>query len=150
MVPFLLNHLLKLLKKNVCVCALLRSFKQDVTGNARAMMKLMNSADGAKHILSTLSSANCFVDSLHDGMDFECNVSRWVGILPSNVHFHFKCIPCAMSEVKVNALTVCRARFELICSSLFNKSIKPIKSLLEQVSLSTSDVNKVNGETLNL
>lgn len=88
-----------------------KSFKQDVTGNPRAMLKLMNSADVAKHILSTLGSANCFVDSLYDGMDFECNVSR--------------------------------ARFELICSSLFNKSIQPIRSLLEQVGLSTNDVNKV-------
>ncbi|XP_063074060.1 heat shock 70 kDa protein 14 [Engraulis encrasicolus] len=88
-----------------------KSFKQDVTGNARAMMKLMNSADVAKHTLSTLGSANCFVDSLFDGMDFECNVSR--------------------------------ARFELICSSLFQKSIQPIRSLLEQVGLSTSDVNTV-------
>ncbi|KAK7149947.1 hypothetical protein R3I94_009306 [Phoxinus phoxinus] len=88
-----------------------KTFKQDVTGNPRAMLKLMNGADLAKHTLSTLSSANCFVDSLYDGMDFECNVSR--------------------------------ARFELICSSLFTKSIQPIKSLLEQVNLSTSDVNKV-------
>ncbi|XP_030637065.1 heat shock 70 kDa protein 14 isoform X2 [Chanos chanos] len=88
-----------------------KSFKHDVTGNPRAMMKLMNSADLAKHTLSTLGSANCFVDSLYDGMDFECNVSR--------------------------------ARFELICSSLFSKSIQPIKSLLDQVNLSTTDVNKV-------
>ncbi|XP_016121929.1 heat shock 70 kDa protein 14-like [Sinocyclocheilus grahami] len=88
-----------------------KTFKQDVTGNPRAMLKLMNSADVAKHTLSTLGSANCFVDSLYDGMDFECNVSR--------------------------------ARFELICSSLFNKSIQPIKGLLEQVNLSTSDINKV-------
>ncbi|XP_023664767.1 heat shock 70 kDa protein 14 [Paramormyrops kingsleyae] len=88
-----------------------KTFKQDVTGNPRAMMKLMNSADVAKHTLSTLGSSNCFVDSLYDGMDFECNVSR--------------------------------ARFELLCSSLFNKSILPIKTLLEQVGLSTSDINKV-------
>uniref|UniRef100_A0A671SXS6 Heat shock 70 kDa protein 14-like n=1 Tax=Sinocyclocheilus anshuiensis TaxID=1608454 RepID=A0A671SXS6_9TELE len=88
-----------------------KTFKQDVTGNPRAMLKLMNSADVAKHTLSTLGSANCFVDSLYDGMDFECNVSR--------------------------------ARFELICSSLFNKSIQPIKGLLEQVNLSTSGINKV-------
>ncbi|XP_071782531.1 heat shock 70 kDa protein 14 [Centroberyx gerrardi] len=88
-----------------------RSFKQDVSGNARAMLKLMNGADMAKHSLSSLGSANCFVDSLHDGMDFECNVSR--------------------------------ARFELLCSSLFNKSIQPIKTLLEEAGLSTSDINKV-------
>uniref|UniRef100_A0A4W4E9A4 Heat shock 70 kDa protein 14 n=1 Tax=Electrophorus electricus TaxID=8005 RepID=A0A4W4E9A4_ELEEL len=88
-----------------------RLYKHDVSSNPRAMMKLMNSADVAKHTLSTLGGANCFVDSLYDGMDFECNVSR--------------------------------ARFELICSNLFNKSIQPIKSLLEQVNLSTSDVNTV-------
>lgn len=57
------------------MCAF-RTYKQDVTGNPRAMLKLMNSADVAKHTLSTLGSANCFVDSLYDGMDFECNVSR--------------------------------------------------------------------------
>lgn len=53
-----------------------RLHKQDVSGNPRAMMKLMNSADVAKHSLSTLGSSNCFVDSLYDGMDFDCNVSR--------------------------------------------------------------------------
>ncbi|XP_076023516.1 heat shock 70 kDa protein 14 [Genypterus blacodes] len=88
-----------------------RSFKHDVSTNARAMIKLMNGADLAKHSLSTLGSANCFVDSLHDGIDFECNISR--------------------------------ARFELLCSSLFNKSIQPIRALLEKAQLSTSDINKV-------
>ncbi|KAM8739828.1 heat shock 70 kDa protein 14 isoform 1-T1 [Acanthopagrus schlegelii] len=88
-----------------------RTFKHDVTSNARAMLKLMNGADMAKHSLSSLGSANCFVDSLHDGIDFECNVSR--------------------------------ARFELLCSSLFNKSIQPIRPLLEEAGLSTKDISKV-------
>ncbi|XP_041833489.1 heat shock 70 kDa protein 14 [Melanotaenia boesemani] len=88
-----------------------RTFKHDVSGNARAMLKLMNSADMAKHSLSSLGSANCFVDSLHDGIDFECNVSR--------------------------------ARFELLCSSLFNKSIQPIRSLLEEAGLPAENINKV-------
>uniref|UniRef100_A0A4W6EMP2 Heat shock protein 14 n=1 Tax=Lates calcarifer TaxID=8187 RepID=A0A4W6EMP2_LATCA len=88
-----------------------RTFKHDVSSNARAMLKLMNGADMAKHSLSSLGSANCFVDSLHDGIDFECNVSR--------------------------------ARFELLCSSLFNKSIQPIRRLLEEAGLSTSNINKV-------
>ncbi|XP_077194106.1 heat shock 70 kDa protein 14 isoform X2 [Paroedura picta] len=88
-----------------------RSYKYDVRGNSRAMMKLMNSAEVAKHSLSTLGSANCFVDSLYDGMDFDCNVSR--------------------------------ARFELICSALFNKCIEAIKQLLYQVGLKADDINKV-------
>ncbi|XP_068442982.1 heat shock 70 kDa protein 14 [Clinocottus analis] len=88
-----------------------RTFKHDVSSHARAMMKLMNGADMTKHSLSSLGTANCFVDSLHDGVDFECNVSR--------------------------------ARFELLCSSLFHKSIQPIRPLLEEAGLSTSDINKV-------
>ncbi|KAK2515290.1 Hspa14 [Columba livia] len=55
-----------------------RSCKHDIRGNPRAMMKLMNSADVAKHSLSTLGSANCFVDSLYDGLDFDCNVSSTI------------------------------------------------------------------------
>ncbi|XP_041636878.1 heat shock 70 kDa protein 14 [Cheilinus undulatus] len=88
-----------------------RTFRHDVSGNARAMLKLMNGADMAKHSLSSLGSANCFVDSLHEGVDFECSVSR--------------------------------ARFELLCSPLFNKSIQPIRALLEEAGLSTTDINKV-------
>ncbi|XP_017293693.1 heat shock 70 kDa protein 14 isoform X1 [Kryptolebias marmoratus] len=88
-----------------------RTFKHDVSGNPRALLKLMNSADMVKHSLSSLGSANCFVDSLHDGVDFECTVSR--------------------------------ARFELLCSSLFNKSVQPIRSLLEEAGLSAGDINKV-------
>ncbi|XP_078275556.1 heat shock 70 kDa protein 14 isoform X1 [Rhinoraja longicauda] len=53
-----------------------RSYKHNIKSNARSMMKLINSAEGAKHALSTLGSANCFVDSLHEGLDFECAVSR--------------------------------------------------------------------------
>ncbi|KAM9309759.1 heat shock 70 kDa protein 14 [Pholidichthys leucotaenia] len=88
-----------------------RTFRHDVSTNARAMLKLMNGADMTKHSLSSLGSANCFVDSLHDGIDFECTVSR--------------------------------ARFELLCSSLFNKSIQPIRALLEEAGLCTSSINKV-------
>uniref|UniRef100_A0A674P6C0 Heat shock 70 kDa protein 14 n=1 Tax=Takifugu rubripes TaxID=31033 RepID=A0A674P6C0_TAKRU len=87
------------------------TFKHDVSSNARAMLKLMNGADMAKHSLSLLGSANCFVDSLHNGIDFECTVSR--------------------------------ARFESLCSSLFSKSVQPIRGLLESVGLSTSDINQV-------
>ncbi|XP_054449270.1 heat shock 70 kDa protein 14 isoform X2 [Pteronotus mesoamericanus] len=87
-----------------------RSFKHDVRGNARAMVKLMNSADIAKHSLSTLGSANCFLDSLYEGQDFDCTVSR--------------------------------ARFELLCSPLFNKCIEAIRALLEQSGFTADDINK--------
>ncbi|XP_071456053.1 heat shock 70 kDa protein 14 isoform X4 [Marmota flaviventris] len=89
----------------------LGSFKHDVKGNARAMMKLMNSAEVAKHSLSTLGSANCFLDSLYEGQDFDCNVSR--------------------------------ARFELLCSPLFNKCIEAIRELLDQSGFTADDINKI-------
>ncbi|KAL6077229.1 hypothetical protein STEG23_037684 [Scotinomys teguina] len=88
-----------------------RLFKHNVRGNARAMMKLMNSAEVAKHSLSTLGSANCFVDSLYEGQDFDCNVSR--------------------------------ARFELLCSPLFNKCIEAVRELLRRSGFTADDINKV-------
>lgn len=46
--------------------------------------------------------------------------------------------------------SVHRARFELLCSSLFNKSIQPIRSVLAEAGLSTSDINKVSHVTSNI
>lgn len=61
------------------------SYKQNVRTNARAMLKLMNGADMAKHSLSSLGSANCFVDSLYNGVDFDCNVSRYSSLEKHNM-----------------------------------------------------------------
>lgn len=36
-----------------------------------------------------------------------------------------------------------RARFELLCTPIFNKCIQPIRPLLEKVKLTTTDINKV-------
>lgn len=36
-----------------------------------------------------------------------------------------------------------RARFELICSSLFSKCVEAIKKLLQQVGFTADDINKV-------
>ncbi|XP_036163187.1 heat shock 70 kDa protein 14 isoform X3 [Myotis myotis] len=107
-----------------------RSFKHDIRGNARAMMKLMNSADIAKHSLSTLGSANCFLDSLYEGQDFDCNVSSG--------KFGFLLAPALWPQPAEN-----RARFELLCSPLFNKCIEAIRALLQQSGFAADDINKV-------
>ncbi|XP_036163191.1 heat shock 70 kDa protein 14 isoform X6 [Myotis myotis] len=106
-----------------------RSFKHDIRGNARAMMKLMNSADIAKHSLSTLGSANCFLDSLYEGQDFDCNVSSG--------KFGFLLAPALWPQPAEN-----RARFELLCSPLFNKCIEAIRALLQQSGFAADDINK--------
>ena len=40
------------------------------------MSKLSSAAEECKHILSTLHTAHCFVESLHEGVDMSTNVSR--------------------------------------------------------------------------
>jgi molecular chaperone DnaK (HSP70) len=37
---------------------------------------LAQEAEKVKHVLSTLDTAHCFVESLFDGMDFSTNVTR--------------------------------------------------------------------------
>lgn len=36
----------------------------------------MAAAEDCKHVLSTLNTAHCFVESLHEGVDLSANVSR--------------------------------------------------------------------------
>jgi molecular chaperone DnaK (HSP70) len=40
------------------------------------MSKLLSAAENWKHVLSNLGSADCFVESLHEGIDFRLNISR--------------------------------------------------------------------------
>ena len=35
-----------------------------------------NNAESVKHILSTLDTAKCYIESLYDGIDFSTNVTR--------------------------------------------------------------------------
>lgn len=40
------------------------------------MFKLRAAAEDCKHVLSTLATAHCFVESLHEGVDMSFNVTR--------------------------------------------------------------------------
>ena len=42
----------------------------------RGKTKLYNNAENVKHILSTLDTAKCYIESLYDGIDFSTNVTR--------------------------------------------------------------------------
>jgi len=53
-----------------------KQWKQDVTGNARAMAKLMAGAESCKHVLSSRDTATCAIESLYDGIDLHSKVSR--------------------------------------------------------------------------
>lgn len=53
-----------------------QKWKLDPNDSRRAMAKLYNSAEQCKHILSTMSTAHCFIESLCEGTDFSYNVTR--------------------------------------------------------------------------
>merc|ERR1719445_2600906 len=53
-----------------------QKYKEDILKNKRGRAKLAAGAETVKHVLSTLDTAHCFVESLFDGMDFSSNVTR--------------------------------------------------------------------------
>ena len=53
-----------------------RKNKADPRETKRGKMKLKINAENVKHVLSTLDNANCYIESLYEGIDFNANVSR--------------------------------------------------------------------------
>uniref|UniRef100_T1JFC1 Heat shock 70 kDa protein 14 n=1 Tax=Strigamia maritima TaxID=126957 RepID=T1JFC1_STRMM len=53
-----------------------RKIHSDVYESRRSVAKLASVAENCKHILSSVSTAQCFVESLHEGADFNCNMTR--------------------------------------------------------------------------
>merc|ERR550519_2977029 len=53
-----------------------REYKQKILQSKKGRAKLANQAETVKHVLSTLDTAHCYVESLYDGMDFSSNVTR--------------------------------------------------------------------------
>ncbi|CAG2253783.1 Heat shock 70 kDa protein 14 [Mytilus edulis] len=53
-----------------------KKYKLDVKESRRSVKKLRLEADNVKHSLSTLGNAQCAVESLFEGVDFHCQVSR--------------------------------------------------------------------------
>ncbi|KAF0312339.1 Heat shock protein 14 [Amphibalanus amphitrite] len=51
-------------------------WKTDPRESRKALAKLRSAAEVAKHVLSTMATAQCFVESLLDGVDFGCQVTR--------------------------------------------------------------------------
>nr|KAG5695022.1 hypothetical protein BaRGS_015846 [Batillaria attramentaria] len=53
-----------------------RMYRCNPLENKRSAAKLLLNAERCKHTLSNLSNAECAADSLYDGIDFHCAVSR--------------------------------------------------------------------------
>ncbi|XP_074644815.1 heat shock 70 kDa protein 14-like isoform X2 [Tubulanus polymorphus] len=48
----------------------------EIKNSNRARYKLLNAAENCKHILSKMHEAHSFIESLHEGIDFQCQISR--------------------------------------------------------------------------
>ena len=58
-----------------------RTFRHDISSNERAVFKLLAAAENAKHSLSTQQTTNVYIESLHEGMDFQCTLTRYEIVL---------------------------------------------------------------------
>ena len=55
-----------------------RKNKSDPRLSARSLLKLRACSEQAKHVLSTTPVTQCSIDALYDGLDLDCNISRFV------------------------------------------------------------------------
>ena len=51
-------------------------YHEDILQHKKGRAKLGAQAETVKHVLSTLDTAHCYIESLFDGMDFSSNVTR--------------------------------------------------------------------------
>ena len=54
-----------------------RQYRRDMRANSRAVGKLRVAAETCKRVLSTVGAAQCSVDSLYEGIDFNSTLSRF-------------------------------------------------------------------------
>ena len=66
---------------------------KDLAGNQRAIRRLRTQCERAKRTLSSSTQATIEIDSLFDGIDYNCNLSR--------ARFEELCIDFRMAEFEV-------------------------------------------------
>ena len=94
-----------------CIKDFKRKNRVDMSENPRAMRRLKTACETAKRTLSSSTSANIEIDSLHEGNDYSLSLSR--------------------------------AKFESLCSDLFNNCLKPVEQVLSDAKMSKGEINEV-------
>ncbi len=80
--------------------------------------------------MSTTAVTQCSIDALYDGIDLDCNVSRFE---------QYKLI-----FLKINIFSFfVRLRFEVVENTLINDCLKPIDIILEKAQLQADDIKLV-------
>lgn len=80
-------------------------WKLDPMESRRSMSKLNIAAETCKHVLSTMSTAHCFVESLCEGVDFSHNITRarFENLVNSNIAEYIAPIDKILQETKLRA-----------------------------------------------
>ena len=142
--------------------------RQDMSENKRSVCKLRAAAEHCKHILSTVSPAQSFVESLYEGIDYNCQITRWdcrVNVWYFLSEWKYPQAKRTSKQTIVKLLLWrsrktmwsvimtfrsfwlfvprSRARFDGLCSSLIQKCLQPIGKLLAAGNLEKSDIDKV-------
>ena len=82
----------------------IRKYKADPRETKRGKTKLKINAENAKHVLSSLDTANCYIESLHEGIDYNGNLSRSRFELEfSKVSLYFDFNSC-LYRIKINSV----------------------------------------------
>nr|CAD7589729.1 unnamed protein product [Timema genevievae] len=91
-----------------------QKWKLDPQESRRSMAKLMAAAETCKHVLSTMSTAHCFVESLCEGVDFSCNVSRarFENLIAQNIQEYLQPVintleKASLSNSSVSKIIIC-------------------------------------------
>lgn len=88
-----------------------KKHKVDISGNKKAVRRIRTAAERAKRALSGQTQATIDVDSIHEGIDLNVNLTR--------------------------------AKFESLCSDIFQKTIGPVERVLMDAKLSKGDIHDV-------
>lgn len=111
-----------------------RIFLSEFKGGQRALLKMAAAAEAAKHALSSQQSASVCIESLHNGMDFQCTVSRLVElILGYEDRWRWNNV----------ALSWYRGKFEGMCLLQFKSFLRPVADVLQACTLTTEEISKV-------
>ncbi len=94
-----------------CVQEFKKKHKIDMRDNKRGMRRLRTACEQAKRVLSSSTTTNIDLESLHNGVDFNT--------------------------------TLTRAKFESLCSHIFNKCIDPVDRVLRDAGLPKSKIDDV-------
>ena len=98
----IVNHVLEEFKKK---------HKVDISDNKKALRRIRTAAERAKRSLSGQNQTNIEIDSIHDGIDFNVQLSR--------------------------------AKFENLCSDIFQKTLTPVERVLLDAKISKGQVDDI-------